>query len=273
MIRLAVIISTITAFLFFTIDQSSAVNFYDGYRAVEGLYFLTYSSVYCGDKTTNDEGKTAIKNYEYHKIEEIFRLSYYKKSWVLTALVPLGYVHSGFYDVSSYGLGDIITGGGYFLPFNEFDVLPMFTIKLPTGEYDSRKSVNYGSNQYDIRTTLFIYKAIDKLSFDGAIQYRLRLENPDTKVSPGDELRLESLLGWQLSKTCKAGPSLSWMKSSNRKLDGIKVADSRRETFSVGGDIYFRLKPFSLTFTYLHDVYAKNTIQGDFFQIKTCYKF
>jgi hypothetical protein len=251
---------------------SFAVNFYDGARA-QGLYLLTYSSLYDADKTVDSRGHTAKKDYGYRKLEELFRLCYYKKNLVLTGLFPAGHVKSGFYHESSSGIGDINLGAGYFLPVKEVDLLPMLFVEFPSGDYDSQRSVNYGTNQYDIKPVLFIYKATGRFSFDGAVKYFFRTENPGTRVAPGDELYLQGLLGWQLTKRFKAGPSVSWMKSSSLKNDGIKASGSRRETLSAGADFYFRFPAFSATVTYLRDVSAKNTGKGDFFQLKTCHKF
>ena len=252
--------------------RSWAVNFYDGARA-QGLYFLTYSSLYSADKTTDSRGHTSKKDYGYSKVEELLRICYYDKDLILTGFFPVGHVKSGFYHSSSEGLGDVNLGAGYFLPIKPADVLASLFVKFPTGEYDSQKSVNYGANQYDIKPTLFFYKSAGRFSVDAAAKYFFRLENPSTKVSLGNELYLQGLLGWQFNRICKAGPSFNWMKSSSQKNDKIKVSSSQRESLSVGADVYLRLPAFSLTFTYLRDIRAKNTTQGDFFQIKTCHKF
>ncbi len=253
--------------------QSFAVNFYDGARAPKGLYFLTYTSFYYADETTNTKAKTSKTDYEYAKFEELLRLAYYTPDLVLTAYLPAGYVHSGYYDVSSGGIGDMNLGAGYFLPFKKTDILPMLFIKFPTGEYDSGKSVNYGTNQYDIKPCLFLYKAIGRFSIDAAAKYYFRTENPGTKTLPGDELYLQCLFGWKISKICKAGPSFNWMKSDNQKIDGAQTWRSKKESFSAGADLYLRLPIFSLTITYLRDIRTKNTTKGDFVQIKTVRKF
>lgn len=253
--------------------QGFAVNFYDGARAPKGLYFLTYTSYYYADKTTDSKAKTSKTDYEYSKFEELLRFCYYTPDLVLTAFFPAGYVHSKYYDVSSGGLGDINLGAGYFLPVKQADILPMLFVKFPTGVYDSGKSVNYGTNQYDIKPCLFLYKAIGRFSIDAAAKYYFRTENPGTKISSGDELYLQCLFGWKISKSCKAGPSFNWMKSQNQKTDGAESRRSSKESLSIGADLYLRLPIFSLTLTYLRDIRAKNTTQGDFVQIKTVRKF
>jgi hypothetical protein len=250
-----------------------AVNFYDGARAPKGFYFLSYTSLYSADKTTDSKGKTGKRDYEYSKTEELFRFCYYTPQLVLTAFSPVGGVHSGFYDISSKGMGDINLGGGYFLPVKQADVLPMLFVKLATGEYDSNKSVNYGTNQYDIKPAIFLYKTTGRFSIDAAVKYYFRTENPGTKISPGNELYLQCLLGWQLTKVFKAGPSINWMKNESQKNNEVKITCSKKESFSVGGDVYARFPALSVTFTYLRDIESKNTTKGDFFQIKACYKF
>lgn len=250
-----------------------AVNFYDGARAPKGLYFLTLFSLYYADKTTDAKGKTSKQDYDYLKTEELFRFCYYTPDLTLTVLIPFGYVHSGFYDVSSKGIGDINLGAGYFLAVKQVDILPMLFVKLPTGEYDSQKSINYGTNQYDIKPAVFLYKAICPFSIDAAVKYYVRMENPSTNVLPGKELYLQCLLGWQFTKNCKAGPSINWMHSESQKNNGVKVNRSKKESLSLGGDIYLRFSALSVTLTYLSDIHTQNTTEGDFSQIKTCYKF
>jgi len=250
-----------------------AVNFYDGVKAPKGHYVLTYSSYYTADKTTNVDGIVNYNDYDYRKNEETIRYCYYSPDLVLTALVPSGHVHSGVYRMSSQGIGDINLGAGYFLPFKQADVLPALFVKLRNGAYESGKAVNYGTNQYDIKPTVFLYKALGRFSVDAAAKYYFRTQNRATKVSPGDELYLQCLLGFQLNKMFKAGPSFNWMGSTSQKNNGTKVSGSKRESLSIGGDLYMRLPICSVTFTYLRDIRSKNTTRGDFFQIKTTTKF
>jgi len=256
-----------------TSNKAYAINFYDGARAKEGNYFLTYTSVYLADETTNAKGNKSQDKYNLTKAEELLRWCGYSGNFVATALVPVDYMSIGSLHQDSAGLGDINVGTGYFLPFQNVDILPMLFVKLPTGEYNAEKSVNIGSNQYDIRPMIFLYKDLGKFSIDAVAKYFIRLKNPATNVSPGDEFYLQCLIGYNVTDRFKIGPSVNWMVSRDKEVGGTKVADSARECLSMGTDIYYRFSKISVTATYLYDVYTENSTKGHFFQIKAVYRF
>lgn len=260
------------AFFIMIPDPAGAVNFYDGVRAPKGLYFLTYSTVYAADKVTDSKGRTAIKDYDLLKVEELLRFCYYSPDFVFTALLPAGGVHVGSTDKDSFGLGDASIGGGWFLPVKEVDILPMLFVKIPTGEYASDKSTNYGTHQVDIRPAAFFHKTIKDFSVDAAVKYFFRLEN-DKDITPGDELHLQYLLGYNIAKNLKLGPSINWMMSREKRIDGQKVSDSARQTLSVGVEFYTKVSGVSFDFSYLYDAFTENSPKGSFFQLKSCYKF
>lgn len=253
--------------------EAEAVNFYDGARAPEGLYLLTYTSFYTADDLTDSHGNTVKNDYGLSKAEELLRFCYYTPNLVLTALAPFDYLEIDSRHQKSSGLGDISVGAGYFLPIKSVDILPMLFIKLPTGKYDSTSAANVGTGQYDIKPTVFLYKAFGDFSVDAAVKYFFRLENHDNHVSPGDELYLQCLFGYNVTDRFKLGPSFNWMVSRDKKLNGVKVPNSARETFSAGADFYYRFSKFSVTFTYLYDAYAENSTKGSFFQLKTVFRF
>jgi hypothetical protein len=271
------IISTIITSALILINLTSnvafAVNFYDGARAPQGLYFLTYSSVYVADELTDAKGGTSKNNYGFFKAQEILRFCYYSPDFVATALVPGGYTNIRSLNKDSLGLGDANLGFGHFLPFKQIDILPMLFVKFPTGEYDSSKSVNMGSGQYDISPMVFLYKALGDFSIDAVAKYFFRLKNNSTDVTPGDEIHLQCVLGYNLTDKLKLGPSVNWMISKDKELKGVRISDSARETLSMGADIYYRIGKVGVTATYLYDMYAENTTRGHFFQIKTVYRF
>jgi hypothetical protein len=254
-------------------DVAFAVNFYDGARANQGTYFLTYSSVYTADETTNQSGNINKKDFGLWSAQELLRLCYYSPDFVATALVPYGYMEINSLNQNSSGLGDINLGAGYFLPIKQVDILPMIFVELPTGEYDSSKAANIGSNQYDIKPAIFLYKSFGNFSIDAAAKYFFRLKNETTNVLPGDEFHLQCLLGYNLTEKFKLGPSINWMTSKDKEQNGVSISSSARETLSMGADIYYRFSWLSVTFTYLYDVYTENSPQGHFVQLKTVYRF
>ena len=272
LISIATLLSILTL-LMMTSNSAFAVNFYDGARAKKGLYFLTYSSVYFADETTDSKGSTSKSGYGLVKAEELLRFCYYSPDFVATALLPFDYMDIRSLKQDSSGLGDINLGAGHFLPFQQVDILPMLFVKFPTGEYNSAKSVNIGSNQYDIKPMIFLYKALGDFSIDAVAKYFFRLKNSSTDVSPGDEIYLQCLLGYNLTDRLKLGPSINWMMSKDKEQNGVKISDSARETLSMGADIYYRFSQLSVTFTYLYDVHAENSPRGHFFQLKTVYLF
>jgi hypothetical protein len=250
-----------------------AVNFYDGARAKQGAYFLTYSSVYTADETTDKNGSTSKKDYGLVSEQELLRFCYYSPDFVTTVLIPAGGMDIHSLHQNSSGLGDINLGAGYFLPFKQVDILPMIFVEFPTGEYNASKAVNIGSNQYDIKPMIFLYKSFGDFSIDAAVKYYFRLKNNTTDVSPGDELYLQCLLGYNLTDKLKLGPSINWMISKDKEQHGVSVSNSARETLSLGADVYYRFSWLSVTFTYLYDVHTENSPKGHFFQIKTVYLF
>lgn len=266
---LTVVLCLISAFPY----NAIAVNYFDGSRAKEGFYFLTYTYACYADETTDKNGKVANKDFGLFSAQEILRLCYYTPDFVATVVVPFGYTKISSLDQDSFGLGDLSIGAGYFLPVKQVDILPMLFVKFPTGRYDKEKTANIGSNQYDIAPMIFMHKTMGSFSIDAAVKYYFRLENNDTDVAPGDELRLEGLIGYNITEKFKSGPAVNWMKSRDRKQDGSRISGSAREKLSLGADCYYRFPWLSVTLTYLYDIHTENSPKGHFVQLKTVYRF
>ncbi len=222
---------------------------------------------------TDAGGDTALRDLGLFRASQLIRFSYYTPELVFNILVPFGYIRIGHYDESSSGLGDIWAGGGGFLPVREVDLLLMVNAKFPTGEYDSGKSVNFGSNQFDVGPALFIHRTWGDFSLDGAVKYYFKLENRSTETDPGDDLHLQALFGYEIVPGVKIGPGVNWLLGGNRKVNGRTVPSSARELLSVGGEVYVKLPPVSVTVNYLNEIYSENAPRGHFSKIKLCYKF
>ena len=256
-------------------SAAEAVNFYDGVRALEGLYFLNYVSYYTADEVTDDKGDTALDGYGFKKVQEMVRFSYYAGRWCFHAFIPFGYKEVKFYGEDTWGLGDSNLGAGRFLPVKAVDIVPMLFVKFPTGRYDRDRKVNYGDHQYDIKPSIFLHKTLGPWTVDMALKYFYRLVNPVTHRAPHNEFYAEGLFGYEFWNFVKPGLSLNWMKSGDDKYFGEETGREAktRESFSVGSDVYFRFNMVKLSFTYLYDAYAENTVRGHYAQMKTVYKF
>ena len=246
-----------------------AVDIYDGVRAARGLYFLSYSSYYRADALTDASGRSAVDDFGYQSLAETLRLCWYSPDIVVTALVPFSCAKSVYLDDSAAGLGDVTIAAGGFLPLASVDLLALFAVKAPTGRFDESRAVNVGSGQWDFRPSLFVHKTIEPYTFDGAVKYFFRRENPATDLKPGDELHLEILATRRLGPL-RLGPGVNWLLGENGEKNGSRVKDSAKQTLSLGAEAYLRLFDWSVTLNYMGDVYGENTPRGHLVKIKLC---
>ncbi len=267
-----VIIMFILLPVIFSGSSAFAINFFDGAKAPDALYFITYSSFYHADTVTDSEGEKTRDKYGMRMAQEIFRLAWYNSGIVLSALAPFGGTYTESADKGSFGAGDISLGGGCFLPVDFIDILPMFFVKFPTGEYNRDSSVNLGSNQYDFKPMLFIHKTAGIFTVDFVAKYYIRLENKATKVKPGNELYTALAAGINFYSAMRTGPSVSWTKGQNRETDGHEITGSAKNLVSCGFDFYWRMAGAGFTLTSLWDVYSVNTVKGFFVQLKTVHR-
>lgn len=261
-------------FVFAWSAPAAAVNYYDGVRAPKGLYLLNYASVYKADVFTDGAGDPLIRNFGMTRVQDLARLSYYWGDACLHLMAPVIWQEVSFKKDDDAGLGDVNLGFGYFIPVKVVDLLPILFVKFPTGGFDKSKKVNVGGGQTDLKPTLFLHKTMGPWTVDLAAKYFYRMENPDTKQAPHNELYAEGLFGREFWSFMKVGLSLNWLQTDGQKyLDEELITGAKaRKVFAVGSDVYFRTKPVSVAFTYLYDAYAENSPQGHFFQIKTVFK-
>ncbi len=251
-----------------------AVNFYDGVRAPQGLYLLSYTSLYAADEKTGKDGKVAVKDLGFKRYQELVRLSYYQGNWCAHLMVPAAWQEVGAAKKDDLGFGDINLGFGYFVPIRSVDLLPILFVKGPTGSYDKSNPASIGENQWDLKPTLFLHKTLGPWTVDLAAKYFYRSTNKETKVAPMNEFYAEGLFGYEFWQFMKLGLSLNYKNGDGQKWFDEDTNGARaKEAFSVGSDVYFRFKPVKLSFTYLYDAYTANTTQGQYFQIKTVWKF
>jgi hypothetical protein len=251
---------------------SVAVNFYDGVRAPSGLYWVNYATAYRADALTGDDGQVTVPDFGYTRIEELARFSWYTPHATLCAVIPVGWAGASALDDTSWGVGDVSVGGGAFVPVTFADVLPMVFVKAPTGPWNADSTVNYGSNQWDLKPMVFVYRSFGQFTLDAALKGAVRFVNPKTGVAPGHEVSTQLLGGWRFAKRLQVGPSVSWTRSTRQTIEGNPIANSNRQSLSAGFDAWAHLSWGSVSVTYMGDVATQNAPRGHFFQVKTVWK-
>jgi hypothetical protein len=249
------------------VTTASAIHIYDGVRAPEGLYFLSYSTVYMADDVTDGSGDVVESAFDYIGVQQLLRLSWYKGDGLLTALVPLAYAESGKLDQEASGVGDVLFGAGWFLPVEWADILAMVVATAPTGEHDEDKAINVGTGQWNIRPSLFVHKNLEPYLVDAVVKYNVREENDKTDFEPGDEFYVEAMTTRRFG-AWRIGPNVRWMKGDDARLDGVTVDDSAKEVFSTGIEAYTRALGWGVTLNYMADVYSENATRGHLFLLK-----
>ncbi len=141
--------------------------------------------------------------------------------------------------------------------------MPLFFVKVPTGNYDRNRPVNFGDGQTDLATELYLYKLFGNLSVDALLKYSVRLRNPDTDVTPGNEFSTEWLTTWKISDNFRAGPALNLRIGDDMKQGGHTLSESGLMKLSLGGEIYYRGFPRSrLSLAVYKDVVTRNSTEG-----------
>ncbi|MCU7928077.1 MAG: transporter [Candidatus Thiodiazotropha sp. (ex Dulcina madagascariensis)] len=253
-----------------------ALDIYDAPPAPPGLFFSDYPLYYTADKTTDKDGDTAINDLGLRSYQNLFRLTYSTKSlfnkntFVFDAILPVGRVE--ILGESEEGLGDILTIFGYYFidePKSGTYFAPAFYIDVPTGEYDKGRTVNLGSNVWQFRPALFFSKYHKRMNYDIALKYTMYTENSDTKVRSGNEIILETLLGYSIKLSLVLAAHLDATWGDDAEVDGHRLDDSGVQVYKSGVSLDWALdeKTF-LDFKYLREFNTKNTPEGDLFQVR-----
>jgi hypothetical protein len=108
--------------------------------------------------------------------------------------------------------------------------------------YDRNEPVNLGTNQFDLKPSLFLHKTLDTFSIDLAV--KVLLQAGKSRHAHGASKRAVSggLLGCEFFGFIKLGPSLIWMKGDKRKYSRGNGLILTGEAVLFGGrEVYFRL--------------------------------
>lgn len=179
------------------------------------------------------------------------------------------------------GAGDM-----YAVPFElswQWDTVSLVVfngIVLPTGSYDKDRSLNGGRNYWTFDNNI----ALTWLPFDGAYELSLDLghmvntENGATHYRTGDELHLDYLAGYSLSKNVSVGIAGSYYRQITADSgSGVPVDAIQGEFSSIGPAMMYNIdigeQTVFFSAKWLREYNVNNHIPSDYVILRTVLKF
>jgi hypothetical protein len=262
-----------------------------GPPAGPGYYFTQYFQYYTADQLNDGNGDeipfpspeldvlVSLTQGIYQSDKEIL----WGGKWGLDIIVPvvslnLKYSAAGpFPQDNGSGIGDVLVG-----PFLQWDPVmkngrPLFMQRvefqflIPTGKYDSDKSLNPGSNFFSFNPywagTLFM---TPRWTATTRIHYLWNAENSDPfgaadDSQAGQAVHLNFATAYEIiPKALRLGINGYYLKQvTESKVDGNDVEASKEEVFGVGPGAIWHISPDShLFFNAYFETSAENRSEG-----------
>lgn len=274
----------ITVLLFFSIAlairESYAIDAYDAPAPPHGLYFVNYPLLFIADKLKGGKGNTIEGNLDLKCYVNLFRLIYFnrktfKNTWIASILVPAGRIEV--LNDHDEGIGDVTVVFGYWIidrtGSKTWLSLAQF-IDIPTGHFDKNKAANMGSNIWKFRPSIYFGKHfLGKIDLELAAKYNFYTENDKTHTKNGDELSLESYLGYFLRPNALVGAHFDTTIGADNKVNNQKILDSGIGIYRTGLSFDWVFETSGINFKYLVDFAGKNSPEGHLFQTRFSWKF
>jgi hypothetical protein len=268
-------------------------NFLDGgpLRPKPGWYWTQYIQYYYSDIYTNACGKSIDKNQSpaYNGFATLTGVSYQFKPCD-TAPFQVGFDASfpillyskigrnrlvlvpdscdttssgsgfGDFSIGTYIQFDAIScGRSTFVHRIEFDAY------IPTGKYDSNKTINPGNNLFYIDPYwAFTFYFIPEVATSWRIQYLHCTEDHKINLKPGDAIHFNYTLETEAAPDIWVGINGYFLRQiTNSKINNIEIPHSKEEVFSTGFGALWQITPDDNLFVNLFfECIAKNRPQG-----------
>ncbi len=270
--------------------NSSAIlgteDYFAGALPPPGFHFINYLAYYYADELRDEDGDRAPMDFRTNVAANVFRGIYVSEIEVLGAnlgwhlVVPLVYQDmeiKGLFDESRAGIGDI-----YFSPFLlgwHWDILHLVAgldIIAPTGQYNRRRNVNIGSNQWTFEPAVAASLILPEgLTVDLKLMYDFHTENPDTKVRTGQQFHLDYNVGYAVIDNFRLGVGGYYLIGvQDDRVDGTRVPDSRQQVLAAGPSALYSFNPgLHLVGKVQFETLVENRPRGIFSWLKLIYSF
>ncbi|MDY6862422.1 MAG: transporter [Thermodesulfobacteriota bacterium] len=272
-------------------------DFLIGFVPPPGFYYLNYTFFYSAHRFKGYGGDEVnegpFKGFETEISGNIFRPIYVSDKKILGGdpvfdiALPLinKHIETEYFDDSVSGIGDICVGVfGLAWHKNIFHYLFSFDVFAPTGKYDKYDKVNIGNNHW-IFNPLFTICAVfpNGLDFGVNLLYDFHTKNNDyldprtgktTDYQTGQAFHLDYSIGYQIKKSWRAGiVGYYWKDTTDDKIGGKKIRDSRGQVFSIGPGIMFASGKITISLKTEFETAAKNRPQGSMTWLRILYSF
>ncbi len=220
----------------------------------------------------NADGQTVTNDLDLDASIGIYRFVHFTKVMGLTIdpqfLLPFGTQEIGLLDDSSSGMGDAIAAATVWLHEDAekqsyFGITPF--VIAPTGEYDSDKPVNLGTNRWSyVLQAGYMTRLTDKLALDLVADVQWYGTNSDPmggdRLEQDEAYQLQVMLSYDITPTTYPSIRYSWRKGDESHLDGVAMNNEvDTSTVTVGLNHWLIPGKLQMQAQYLRDIDVRDS--------------
>ena len=269
----------------------SATTFVDG-GAPPGLYYLNYSIFAEGRRAVDKDGNAIAGGAQVNAFAQLHQLYYvtdYKlfgAKFALDLLVPLvavtakGSLGAVPVTANTAGVGDLLTG--FALQWDEGKLLgrPLFQrfesdVSMPTGKYDKNFGANPGTHLWTVDSYYsFVWFFAEKWETSLRLWYAYHMENPDTKVQPGQRAHVNYAFSRQILPKWRLGVAgYALRQLADDKISGVRQADSRERVFALGPGLVYQGSGLTMMLSHPLEFGGQNRFVGSRTTLQLIHRF
>lgn len=260
--------------------SNGAEDFSVGYCVRPGVYFTDYLLYMRADRFNDDDGKSAVPDFEAEVVGNGFKFLYITDrkllggNWAMHATIPVASVTVKAAGTTrrNAGLGDIVVNplivgwcsGNLYYAFGT-------NVYLPTASRDKTKP-RLGRGYYTFGPFVAAtYRTPDGLDLSGILYYDFNTRNNGTGYLSGQEAHIDYSLAKSFGSVTLGAGGYYYQQVTGDRLYGKKagVDGNKGQVFAIGPEVRYAYKKMRFTLKHQVEVESHNRPQGS----KTWFKF